>query len=192
MQDQDVDILLRNGETEHSGLLAVMSMCGDLAKSVDKYTSKIKQQQQTIQEQAEYIRELKAQIATLRANSQNPTSVPIDNPSDKRLYDALLKIKPSIFHFSDWYFIERICYEKRLITFAHVNDHKAFIDKLQSWGIDVRKPKSTLNANHLNKGAHLDNLSRYPNWKLKDGTACPDKKISLVRRFLSFFLDEKE
>ena len=178
MQDQDVDILLRNGETEHSGLLAVMSMCGDLAKSVDKYTSTIKQQQQTIQEQAECIRELKAQIAILRANS--------------RLYDAFQKIKPSIYHFSDWYFIERICYEKRLITFAHINDHKAFIDKLHSWGIDVRTSKSALNANHLNKGAHLDNLSRYPNWKLKDGTACPDKKISLVRRFLSFFLDEKE
>lgn len=192
MQDQDVDILLRNGETEHSGLLAVMSMCGDLAKSVDKYTSKIKQQQQTIQEQAEYIRELKAQIATLRANSQNPSSVPIDNPSDKRLYDGLVKIKPYVRHLGDWYFIERICYEKQLITFAHVNDHKAFIDKLHSWGIDVHKTKHALNANHLSKGAILNDLSLYPNWKLKDDTACPDNKISLVQRFLSFFPDEKE
>lgn len=192
MHTDDVDILLRKAETEYDGLVAVASMCDNTAKSHLEYINTIKQLRQECVDKDNCIRELKAQIAILRANSQNPTSVPIDNPSDKRLYDALLKIKPSIYHFSDWYFIERICYEKRLITFAHVNDHKAFIDKLQSWGIDVRTSKSALNANHLNKGAHLDNLSRYPNWKLKDGTACPDKKISLVRRFLSFFLDEKE
>ncbi len=191
MQTDSVDILLRQAETQNEGLYAVMSMCDTISKSQKQYIETIKLLRQACDDKDKRIRELELKLSQL-SNSPTTIPIPIDNQSDKRLFNALVKIKAYVRNFSDWYFIERICYEKRLINFARINDHIAFVNKLNEWGINVHNSKHALNANHISKGAKIDDSSLYPNWKLKDGTACPDNKLSLVRRFLSFFPDEKE
>ena len=186
MQTHDVDILLRQAETQYDGLLTVMSMCDATAASQKQLIETIKFLREENRKKDQRILELESKLYRF-TNPQQKVSISLDKPSDKHLYNALVTIRPYVHHLGDWYFIERICYEQRLIKFARINDHTAFIDKLAEWGIVVQKSNTKLNANHLSKGAVLDDSSLFPNWKLKSGIPCPDNKISLISRFLSFF-----
>lgn len=186
MQLENVDILLRQAETQYEGLRAVMSMCDASASSQKQLIETIKLLREDNRKKGKRILELESQLSKL-TNPNNFMQIPSDSSSDRLLYNALTAIRPYVHHLGDWYLIERICYEQRLIKFAHINDHTAFIDKLNEWGISVQKSNTKLNANHLSKGAILDNVAVFPYWKLKSGLPCPDKKITLIHRFLSLF-----
>ena len=161
-----------------------------LLAAINQQTAAINLQNQTLSEIAKLLHSFSPAALTQQLQPAKPkTSLP-------PLVQALVTMKSRIHFLGDWYLIERICYERGLIRFAHLNDHAAFIDYLAHYHLIISKSRTTpqgvvttkLDANHLSKGANALRLApntTFPNWKTLSGTPVPDKKIHLVTHFLS-------
>ena len=125
-----------------------------------------------------------APAPTISESAQTKTPLTDMQLRELSLKEAIEAIKDRIHTLGDWFFIERISFEEKLIVYRHINEHQAFIDKIKRWHIIIRKRKP-LDANHLSKGNRLSDTSRFPDWKLKDGTPCPDKYKDLASDFLN-------